>query len=76
MKLKDLFEEYGAIRTGVINCDDEGCKICIEDKERMAEIIKEVEASIRKEVVEENRSKLPTLKREVNYKKSWSRRTV
>ena len=58
MKTKDYLDEYAGCYRAVDNCSDsiggvEDCHICKEDKERMQEIEKELEASIRKEVVED-----------------------
>lgn len=56
MKTKDLLDDYAGCSREIDNCvctDDFGCKVCKEDTERMQEIIQELEASIRKEVVEQ-----------------------
>lgn len=55
MTIKELLDEYAGAYRVVDNCEDDGygCKMCLEDRERMQEIEKELEASIRKEVVEE-----------------------
>ena len=56
MTIQELFDEYAGAYKAWDNCictDDFGCKICIEDEGRMSEIIQEVEALVRKEVVEE-----------------------
>ena len=58
MTTRELLDEYAGCYRAVDNCSDsiggvEDCHICKEDKERMQEIIKELEASIRKEVVEQ-----------------------
>lgn len=50
-----LFDEYAGAYKAWDNCictDDFGCKICIEDEGRMAEIIQEVETLVRKETLE------------------------
>lgn len=50
---KELLDEYSGCYRVVDNCEDDGygCKMCLEDRERMQEIIQELEASIRKEVI-------------------------
>ncbi len=56
MTTKTLLDEYAGAYRAVDNCSDsiggvEDCHICKEDRERMQEIIQELEASIRKEVI-------------------------
>ena len=58
MTTRELLDEYAGCYRAVDNCSDsiggvEDCHICKEDKERMQEIIKELETSIRKEVYED-----------------------
>lgn len=56
MKIQELFEDYGWCFSAVSNCKNNVngfCKSCEQDKERMAEIIQEVEALVRKETIEE-----------------------
>lgn len=56
MTIQELFEEYAGAYKQVDDCeyiDGIGCKICTEDKERMGQIIQEVEALVRKETVNE-----------------------
>lgn len=55
MTIKDLLDEYAECYRVVDNCEDDGygCKMCLEERERMAEIIKEIEASVRREVIED-----------------------
>lgn len=55
MTTKNYLDEYAGCHRVVDNCEDDGygCKMCLEDRERMQEIIKELEASIRREVLQE-----------------------
>lgn len=57
MTTKELLDEYGAIYLKTTfcmgNCQDNDVNGCKQLKKRQQEIIKEIEASIRKEVVEE-----------------------
>jgi len=61
MTTKDYLDEYAGAYRAVDNCSDslggvEDCHICKEDKERMQEIIQELEASIRKDTVAQMRT--------------------
>lgn len=53
MNIEDLFNEYAGCYRVVDNCEDDGygCKMCEADNKRMKEIIKEVEALVRKETL-------------------------
>ena len=53
MTTKTLLDEYAGCFRVVDNCESDAyiCEMCKEDKERMQEIIKELEASIRKELL-------------------------
>lgn len=55
MTIKEMFDEYAGAYMQVNGCpkDAPNCKMCVEDTERMAEIIKELEASIRKDTIED-----------------------
>lgn len=55
MTTKELLDEYAGCYRVVDNCEGDGygCKMCLEDRERMEEIEKDLEASIREEVVED-----------------------
>ena len=55
MTIKDLLDEYAGAYKAWDNCNgsEEKCLLCKEDKQRMAEIISEVETLIRKETIEE-----------------------
>lgn len=53
--VEELFEEYAGAYRSVDEClfEGEDCQMCVEDKEKMIEIIKEVKQQVRREVVEE-----------------------
>lgn len=52
MTTKELFEELRIIPSG-LGCMDEGCEGCVYEEKERERIEKEIEASIRKEVVED-----------------------
>lgn len=55
LELRELFEEYAGCFRGVDECLPEGeyCALCVEDKERMQEIIQEVTKQIQSELLKE-----------------------
>ena len=72
--IEELFDEYAGCFRAVDECllEGEGCNMCVEDKERMQEIIQEVTKQIQsdllKEVYQRNRNHQPSEDKEKMFR--------